>query len=343
MNFIPFWKTLAVANLILGLFLWFLFLTDYSLVGNVPDIIFPPSVGIIAFTSLSAIKFKVRLHRRLATLTHLPSIIGGGMYILTTFLMLIPPFTLGTVFTVSEIADESLIQKSFSPNGTQIANVYFRGVGAYSGGNRRIFVRIRYPFLPMLERDVFYLRASYASDYSANYLEWRDDNTIYISEIDQEMSLGIVKPETPVTIKYLAAIVYFLYSKVESLSQTKLVKDLPIYEGNITHDQAQYQEEFSNVFRSFNLPLEDVNKVAEWYEDVLSRSPWSLVKVDNYTTIEDGVIHFRHCIQTSRIIDDKEQLYYWEFMGNNAESGVHVNIGTPNPITDTCKRYAGES
>ena len=93
--------------------------------------------------------------------------------------MLVPPFTLGAFFAASEIAGETEIQRAISSDGTRIAYVYFRGVGAYSGGNGRIFVRVRHQILPLLERDVFYLPRSYADENSTNYLEWRDNNTLY--------------------------------------------------------------------------------------------------------------------------------------------------------------------
>lgn len=344
MKFIPSRKALVAINVIVGSFLWFLFSTDYSLTGTIPDILYPPIAGIIAVLSLAIIKTSNRWQRLLITVVHLPSIIGGGLYILIVLVMLIPPFTLATIFTVSEIADETQIQRATSPDGTRAAYVYFRGVGAYSGGNGRMFVRVRHQMLPFLERDIFYLSRSYASEDSTNYLEWQDNNTIYIPEIKREISVGVIRAEIPQVIALPYGIIRFLSAMAEQAvvnqQKTVPVRDIPIYAGNIFSDQSQYLEVDHTVFRSFNIEQEDIEKVEKWYEDALAKPPWKLVKVNRYTETEAGLVHVRYCIQATRDIDNEQRIYYWEFMGSNDLSrGVHVNVGTPNPITDTCRRY----
>jgi len=340
----PYPKLSAVINLILGLFLWFLFSTDYSLTGTIPDILFPPVVGIIAVISLAVNKTSSKWQLLLITLVHLPSIIGSGLYVLTVLLMFVPPFTLGAFFAASEIAGETEIQRAISPDGTRIAHVYFRGVGAYSGGNGRIFVRVRHQILPLLERDIFYLPRSYADEDSTNYLEWRDNNTLYISETQQEISVGVIEAEIPqvITLPYNIFRVLSIMAEQARVDQQRTipVRDVPIYPGTIFSDQSQYLERESTVFRSFNIEQEDVEKVAIWYKETLSIPPWTLVRVDRYTETESGLIYIRYCIQARRELGDEQRLYYWEFMGSNDLSrGVHVNIGSPNPITDTCNRY----
>jgi len=344
MKRIPYPKLSAIINLILGLFLWFLFSTDYSLIGTITDILFPPVVGIIAIVSLAVNKTNSRRQRLLITLVHLPSIIGSGLYVLTVLLMLVPPFTLGAFFAASEIAGETEIQRAISPDGTRTAYVYFRGVGAYSGGNGRIFVRIRHQLSPLLERDIFYLSRSYANEDSTNYLEWRDNNTLYISETKQEIFIGVIEAEIPQVIALPYGIFRVLSTRAEQArvnqQRTIPVSDVPIYPGTIFSDQSQYLERENTVFRSFNIEQEDIEKVVKWYEKALSTLPWTLVKVDRYTETEPGLIHIRYCIQARRKVGDEQHTYYWEFMGsNNLSRGVHVNIGSPNPITDTCNRY----
>ncbi len=335
---------LVIVNLILGLFLWFLFSTDYSLVGTVPDILFPPVIGMVAAVSLVASKASSKRQRLLITLFHLPSIIGGGLYVLTALLILIPPFTLGAFFTASEIAGETEIQRARSPDGTRTAYVYFRGVGAYSRGNGRIFIRVRYRTLPFLERDILYVPRSYASEDSTNYIEWRGNDALYISETKQEISVGVIATEIPQVIALPYRIFRFLSAMAEQArvnqQQTIPVRDIPIYSGTIFSDQSQYLEERNTVFRSFNIEGENVEQVVKWYEEVLSTPPWTLVKVDRYTETESGLTHIRYCIQAIRELEGEQRTYYWEFMGSDDISrGVHINIGSPNPITDTCNRY----
>ncbi len=337
-------KVLVTVNLILGLFLWFLFSTDYSLVGTIPDILFPPIVGMIAVVSLAVSKTSGKRKRLLVTLLHLPSIIGGGLYILTVLLMLVPPFTLGAFFAISEIMGETEIQRAVSPDGARTAYVYFRGVGAYSGGNGRIFVRVKRRMLPFLERDIFYLPRSYASEDSANYVEWRNNNVLYISETKQEISVGIIETEIPQVIALPYNIFRILLAMAEQArvnqQQTIPVRDVPIYPGTIFSDQSQYLERQNTVFRSFNIEREDIERVVKWYEEVLSTPPWTLVKIDRYTETELGLTHIRYCIQAIRELGNEQRIYYWEFMGSaDLSRGVHVNIGSPNPITDTCERY----
>ena len=320
------------------------FFTDYSLAGTIPDLLYPPIVGIIALVSLAINIISNKRQRLLITLPHLPSIIGGGLYILIALVMLIPPFTLGAFFAVSEIAGETQIQRVTSPDGTRSAYVYFRAVGAYSGGNGRIYVRVRHQILPFLERDIFYLGRSFASEDSTNYLGWRDNNTIYIPEIKREVSVGAIRAEIPqifaLPIGIVRSLSVMVNQAIVNQQLTAPVRDIPVYAGNIFDDQSQYWEVDNTVFRSFNIEEEDVEKVEKWYEEALSEPPWELIKVNRYTETDSGLVNIRYCIQARRDIDNEKRLYYWEFVGSNDLSiGVHVNIGTPYPITDTCMRY----
>ncbi len=341
----PFSKALVVINLILGLFLWFLFFTDYSLAGSIPDILYPPVVLIFAIVSLAIIHIiRTKRQKFLITLLHIPSIIGGGLYILIAFAMLIPPFTLGALFAFSEITGETEIQQVSSPDGRRSAYVYFRAVGAYSGGNGRIYVRVRHYMMPFLERDIFYLGKSYASEDSTTYLEWRDNNTIYIPEIKREVSVGEIRTEIPQIVAIPISIFRSLTGmKDQSRENQQLsapVRDIPVYLDNINDDISTYWEEKNTVYRSFNLQKADLEKVEKWYEETLSEPPWELIKVNQYTETRSGLIFINYCIRARREFDNKKRLYYWEIIGSNDLSfGVQVFIGTPNPITDTCERY----
>jgi hypothetical protein len=277
-------------------------------------------------------------------LIHFPSIIGGGLYIFMNFLMVIPPFTLGAIFSASEIANEIEIQQAISPDMTRTAHVFFRGVGAYSGGNGRIYIRIRHNVFPIVERDIFYLQESFASENDTNYIEWRDNDTIYISETKQELNVGFIEAQVPDVFTLPFGICSFLTTltkqAIENRQMTVAVKDIPIYPGNIFGDQSTYDDVDNTIFRSFNIDQVDVDIVESWYEEVLSNPPWKIIKVDRYSEIEIDKVYIRYCIQAMFEIDNEQQIYYWEFMGtDDISQSVHVNIGTPNPITDTCGRY----
>jgi hypothetical protein len=199
------WNVSAIIHLILGLLMWFLFFTDYSLVGYIPDIVFPPLVGIIAFICLLRIKTSDKFQQIWVTLAHLPAIIGGAFYLLTGLIMLVPPFLLIPVFMISDAQHETQVQQIVSPDGTQSAYVYFRG--PVSGGMGRIHVRTRYSILPFIERDLVSLDLRKVHTDSTVYVEWHSNHTIYILQTGQEISTGEIKAEIPEAIDFLYSMI----------------------------------------------------------------------------------------------------------------------------------------
>jgi hypothetical protein len=202
-------KTILAINLILGIFLWFLDSTDFSLRGTIPDIIFPPLVFIIATATLVLVSDTQK--RRTSRILCLPSLIAGGAHILIGLMMIIPPFTLALFFSIDEIKSEVRIQQISSPNSNETAEVYFRPVGAYSGGSGRIYIRIINNSLSFVERDILYLRVSHADENTKNYLRWIDDDTLYISEIKENISVGNIEFETPYAIAVPINFLRFLF------------------------------------------------------------------------------------------------------------------------------------
>lgn len=189
-------------NLALGLFLWFLLLTDYSLVGTLSDVVFPVIVfGVALVSRVACTKTDPRVRRRFL----LPSLISGGLYTAFLVLMLIPPFTLGVLFLLGEYQAERVIERTTSPNGRQEAVVTFRPVGAYAGGNGRVFVTVRHRWLPGLERDVYAKPSSYAVGVDGSldkpYVAWDDDGTIRVQEEPEPIALGICGGELPMFIR----------------------------------------------------------------------------------------------------------------------------------------------
>lgn len=183
------WKVILLINLALSLFLLLLSLTNLSLPGTWLNYAAPPILGMIALTLLlrfllPPVTKKLRL---LAAASSFPAIGCGCLPSLLMLCMILPPFTLALMFAVGEMAGEQRIQSAVSPDRTRVAEVYFRGVGAYSGGNGRITVRVHARFLPFLEWEVYQRSKSYASEDSHDYLSWMDNRTLLISEDKQQV------------------------------------------------------------------------------------------------------------------------------------------------------------
>jgi hypothetical protein len=99
--------------------------------------------------------------------------------------MIIPPFTLAFFFTADEVIHEQHIQSEVSPDGTEVAEVYFRGVGAYSGGMGRMYVYVHPVWFPLVQSKEY---ANIRSDYgegTSNYVHWRGNNTLVVADGDQ--------------------------------------------------------------------------------------------------------------------------------------------------------------
>ena len=77
---------------------------------------------------------------------------------------------------------------------------------SYGGGNGRIYVRVQHRALPLVERDVFYLGESLATEQSSDTVRWVDDNTIHVSEVNQDVDVIGVRwrfPDSVVLLYYL--------------------------------------------------------------------------------------------------------------------------------------------
>lgn len=172
---------MLLANLALGSLMWFFVVTDYSLAGTVPDLLFGPVAGAIATASLFILFVLGALRRnRVAWIALLPSMIGGGLTVLIAVIAVIPPFTLAGLFFADEVLNEKIIQTEPSPAGWREAVVTFRGVGAYDSGNGRVIVNVRSNFFPLIEREVHYVGSSYADENSSEYVRWEGENSLRV-------------------------------------------------------------------------------------------------------------------------------------------------------------------
>jgi hypothetical protein len=186
-------KRWIVINLVLGGVLWFGFCTDFSWRGTLPDVLHPTLAAVVAWLSLmKEDKGADPSTRRRFIWACMPSLLGGGCALLFMAPLLLNPLAL--MFRMSESAAETIIQSAISPDGTRIADVYFRPVGAYAGGNGRVSVRVRYLWLPFVERDVVYIGRSYADEDTYHYLEWTDSDTLsFFGDSVPATTVGLIR------------------------------------------------------------------------------------------------------------------------------------------------------
>lgn len=339
----PRWKIIASINVVLGVVLWFGYLTDYSWAGALLDILFPPFVGAVSLFSLIFVVIEKgtsgKTKKAVGSLACIPSLLGGCLSVLSVILMLIPPFTMGFIFMMTEIGEEVLIQQAVSPDGLRVAEVYFTPVGAYGSGNGRISVQVKPRLFPVVERDVFSLNASYADENTSNYLSWVDNETLYISEVQEELRVGRVGLELSPAIA--VPINLFRYYQSRSMEQklTAPVSDVPIFVGDVRADHSRYAGELDTVLRAYDIWDHTPDELAEWHQQVLSEPPWSVVQVNRDVIKESGAIYTEYCIQAQRSEEGETRIYFWEIKGWDRNTLVNVRIGTPKPVTDTCLRH----
>ncbi|MFH1228528.1 MAG: hypothetical protein V1701_11590 [Planctomycetota bacterium] len=95
----------------------------------------------------------------------------------------ISPFILLFPFSMlyaCEVANEQFVEQVASPDGMATASVYFRPVGAYTGGNGYILVRIKHRYFPLAERHI-YARKTF-KDADAHFIIWLDNDTLLALE-----------------------------------------------------------------------------------------------------------------------------------------------------------------
>lgn len=196
------WKVILGSNLALGLVLWVGMWTDFAWSSFWANVIYPLVVGALGclccYWGSAGLSLRAYTLRTYACLL---SIVGGVLYALAIGILLVPPFTLGTLFMIAEESEAVTIQVIRSPSGWKTAEVVFKPVGAYSSGNGRISVRVRYAGLPFIHREVYSLGKSYADKNTRDYAVWKDDNTLFMSEMEDTVKVGWVKGELPLLIQ----------------------------------------------------------------------------------------------------------------------------------------------
>jgi hypothetical protein len=200
-----------ILNLSAGGLLWFGLFTDFSWDNVWANVWFPPATAFIAsITLLSGRRRLSGRQRRLQSLSCLPSIIAGSPYAILIVLAVVPPFLLATLFWCGEQSGATIIQRLDSPDGLRTAEVRFRPVGAYSGGSGRIEIYLRYKWLPFVKRDLAYIRVSHADENTRDYVQWLDDETIFVPECDARLQVRQIRWDIPAVIKLPVNFVFLL-------------------------------------------------------------------------------------------------------------------------------------
>lgn len=171
-------------NLIFGISLLFLLLTDIELNSTIANFAFP--MCILGFGFFSYKKFTDKQKGKI--FFYLPSFIGGfGFYgiLLLMLLLLFPLSFLGGIFWLTEECAKERIQRIYSPNKIEYCDVYHYPVGAYSGGTGRVRVFLVNKACPIIRREVFYEGTAYICiedehDIPYEYCVWKDADNIII-------------------------------------------------------------------------------------------------------------------------------------------------------------------
>ncbi len=169
------------------------------------------------------------------------------------------------------------IQKIASPNNIDFAEVYFRPVGAYTGGSGKIYIRVVNKFLPLIERDIYSGTTYTADEETSDYLKWIDDNTLFISETDEQISIGNIKPEIPTLAIVPLMIVGLVQNQIEESQLTAPLNDIPIYPARTEDDSTNYWAVQKTAERGYSLPQEQTKEVYNWHLSNLSKPPWEII------------------------------------------------------------------
>ncbi|MFA5794635.1 MAG: hypothetical protein WC980_06165 [Candidatus Brocadiia bacterium] len=180
---------LVWVNLVLGLMLWLGLCSDWSLPGTKLDII----LFLVACGSSVYLIIRLLLNKQLSSKKRwLYSLVCIPIFIFIFPYLLLFPFTL---FYASEVAGEQFVEQAVSPDGVTTASVYFRPVGAYTGGNGYILVRIKYRYFPLVERQI-YVRKTFEDEHG-HFIKWLDNDTMLALERNDVIKVGWIRFHRP--------------------------------------------------------------------------------------------------------------------------------------------------
>jgi hypothetical protein len=276
---------------------------------------------------------------------------GGGFYVvalpLTVAGIVLLPwafYRLGNGF--EEMAAETIVQDVASPSGTWRALVYFQPVGENAGYNGHVSLRVAHAGLPQLERRIYYVPVSrVATADPAPYLRWVDDDTLYVTETNELISVAPQRSRRPA---FVAVPLGWLTQLRDGLgpSLSASLRDVPRFPGRSTNEGAGYNTQSDTFQRWYAIRGEHPDHVADWYRRALDSSPWSLIdsKLNRRDNLPNRPPWKRYCLVAERLAPggDRER-FYWEVMGfDRGQDYVWVNVSTPRPNNVVCQPYVNQ-
>ena len=174
-------------NILLGLFLWFLMLTDLEWNSVIANMVFPLVVFLTAlFSYRAATKDADKKKKRRSFWFYVPSFSGAVLYYLFIIVFVFYGF-LGCLFWFTEQTHKIKLHRCYSPDRTLYCDMYFYPVGAYSGGTGRVEVYLIPTVFPVLRKDIWYEHKSYIDpeDTSCVYIRWKDNDTVQMYPLGQ--------------------------------------------------------------------------------------------------------------------------------------------------------------
>jgi hypothetical protein len=327
---ILFWVTSVV-----GLLLWVDYFSAYSFKWLVLEVVFPFIVLLLGITLYKKSKKIARegKEKQIITFVSISSIVGGLLgsvtYALTLFIMLIPPFSPGGMFLLSELSQDRIIYSAVSPNGMQVANVHFRPTGAYSSGNGHVLVSLSPRFLPFIEKQIYDLDRVLAPENEFT-ITWQDTNTVYLGGENKTIQTNTSDVEMPLFVAVPVRIINLISGMIsfqnEQKIQTAFVRSVPTYPEKVFRDESTFDKTRGEQ-RYMEISEANYVNVADWYKQNVSSSQWNIISFEKQSS-EDvdlnnkPIIRNFYCGQLSHKICKKCQPLYMKI---REENNVRLN------------------
>ena len=198
------WFLLAV-----GATLWFGLLTNWTWASPLAGVLHAAVALIGGAIPLLPRRKRTRPPGRFGGWAARIALSGGVVATLGPALLVVPPLTLAAFFGASEIANQRTVQVAQVPGGRRSAVVRYRGVGAYAPGNGKLFVSVRYPWLPGLERQIAGPIVTDRQVSQGPFVQWLDARRLRIEENGRILEDPGTRVQPPLAVALTGALATF--------------------------------------------------------------------------------------------------------------------------------------